>query len=91
MFGYNNLIEDYKDCYPIVVMTFADCLMTYLFACLQGMSHPHDVTVDSANHMVYVGELNPPKVWQFQMDPALYTGIQWSRVQLLGRYLLKFQ
>jgi len=69
-------------------MTFADCLVTYLSACLQGMSHPHDVTVDSANHMVYVGELNPPKVWQFQMDPALYTGIQWTYMSPASRNIL---
>ncbi|KAL4228137.1 hypothetical protein ACF0H5_013572 [Mactra antiquata] len=37
------------------------------------LSHPHDVTVDSTNHIVYVGELNPRKVWKFQMSQALYS------------------
>ncbi|XP_060607191.1 peptidyl-glycine alpha-amidating monooxygenase-like isoform X2 [Ruditapes philippinarum] len=38
----------------------------------EGMTHPHDVAVDSTNHMVYVGELNPKKVWKFQMSKKLY-------------------
>lgn len=38
----------------------------------EGLTNPHDVTVDSTNHVVYVGELNPRKVWKFQMSEALY-------------------
>ncbi|WAR00149.1 AMDB-like protein [Mya arenaria] len=37
-----------------------------------GLSHPHDVTVDTRDHVVYVGELNPSKIWTFRMDSALY-------------------
>ncbi|XP_053406046.1 peptidyl-glycine alpha-amidating monooxygenase-like isoform X2 [Mercenaria mercenaria] len=38
----------------------------------EGLTHPHDVTVDSTNHVVYVGELNPRKVWKFQMSKKMY-------------------
>ncbi|KAL3867132.1 hypothetical protein ACJMK2_044358 [Sinanodonta woodiana] len=33
-----------------------------------GMKNPHDVTVDSINHRIYVGEINPNKVWKFEMQ-----------------------
>lgn len=33
----------------------------------QGLTSPHDVTVHSSSHTVYVGELNPAKVWKFEM------------------------
>ena len=45
---------------------------------IQGLTHPHDVAVDTVDHVVYVGELNPPKVWKFTMDKAIY-----------GMYLVK--
>ncbi|XP_041372877.1 peptidyl-glycine alpha-amidating monooxygenase B-like [Gigantopelta aegis] len=36
----------------------------------QGLANPHDVCVDSVNHAVYVGELDPSKVWRMQMESA---------------------
>lgn len=48
--------------------------MLCTFPFIQGLTHPHDVAVDSVNHIVYVGELNPQKVWKFQMDAALHSG-----------------
>ncbi|XP_067667286.1 peptidyl-glycine alpha-amidating monooxygenase B-like [Haliotis asinina] len=33
-----------------------------------GLRNPHDVTVDSTNHAVYVGELDPHKVWRLSMN-----------------------
>ena len=37
---------------------------------LQGLSNPHDVCVDSINHAVYVGELDPTRVWKMQLEGA---------------------
>ena len=42
---------------------------------IQGMNHPHDVAVDTERHLVYVGELNPQKVWKFEMTKALLAGM----------------
>ncbi|XP_071109699.1 peptidyl-glycine alpha-amidating monooxygenase B-like isoform X1 [Haliotis cracherodii] len=33
-----------------------------------GLQNPHDVTVDSTDHAVYVGELDPHKVWRLSMN-----------------------
>ena len=45
------------------------------------MTHPHDVAVDSTDHMVYVGELNPRKVWKFQMSKKMFEG-KWENYRL---------
>ncbi|XP_067664948.1 peptidyl-glycine alpha-amidating monooxygenase A-like isoform X1 [Haliotis asinina] len=33
-----------------------------------GLQSPHDVTVDSTDHDLYVGELSPAKVWRLSMN-----------------------
>ncbi|KAJ8304293.1 hypothetical protein KUTeg_017876 [Tegillarca granosa] len=36
---------------------------------VNGLRNPHDVAVDSQNLKVYVGELDPAKIWQFEFKP----------------------
>ncbi|KAH3839323.1 hypothetical protein DPMN_112751 [Dreissena polymorpha] len=40
-----------------------------------GLMHPHDLAVDDRDHVVYVGELNPSKVWKFKMDQTMYSAL----------------
>lgn len=41
---------------------------------LQGLRNPHDIEVDPVNLRVYVGELDPTKVWRFDMKADDGTG-----------------
>lgn len=40
----------------------------------QGLRQPHDIEVDPVNLRVYVGELDPTKVWRFDMKADDGTG-----------------
>ena len=42
-------------------------VISYLILLGQGLKNPHDIEVDPVNLRVYVGELDPTKVWRFDM------------------------
>ena len=51
------------------------------------MDFPHDISVDSINHSVYVGDLLAHAAWKLQMVSVNLTGIKITRITILIFFL----